>query len=94
MVRPVLFLKQSNLLVNLNYYQGSHQGVCHPKIFLMFRIDLLLLNVFIALGGILPPEEVKERFDSNCITPVSDLALNQQLSVSVWWLNLFSSVPF
>lgn len=49
---------------------------------LMFRVDLLLLNVSIALGGILPPEEVKERFDSNCITPVSDLALNQQLSVS------------
>lgn len=49
---------------------------------LMFHIDLLLLNVFIALGGILPPEEVKERFDSNCITPVSDLALKQQLSVS------------
>lgn len=49
---------------------------------LMCHIDLLLLNVFIALGGILPPEEVKERFDSNCITPVSDLALKQQLSVS------------
>jgi len=43
--------------------------------FLMFHIDLLLLNVFVAVGGILPPEEVKERFDSNCITPVSNLAL-------------------
>lgn len=29
----------------------------------------------LAKGGILPPEEVKERFDSNCITPVSNLEL-------------------
>lgn len=25
---------------------------------------------FLSLGGYLPPEEIKERFDSNCITPV------------------------
>lgn len=28
-----------------------------------------------SLGGYLPPEEIKERFDSNCITPVSSLIL-------------------
>lgn len=29
----------------------------------------------LAKGGFLPPEEIKERFDSNCITPVSSLRL-------------------
>lgn len=39
----------------------------------MVHQDVTLLSV--APGGFLPPEEVKERFDSNCITPVSGLAL-------------------
>lgn len=61
--------------MSINCYRGSHPGFYHAKMFVMFHIDLLLFNVSIALGGILPPEEVKERFDSNCITPVSNPAL-------------------
>lgn len=51
-----------------------------PYGFTMVHIDLSLFNVFIALGGFLPPEEVKERFDSNCITPVSNLALHPAIA--------------
>lgn len=36
-----------------------HRAQCH-----------LTRHVFSPTGGYLPPEEIKERFDSNCITPV------------------------
>lgn len=47
----------------------------HAKMLAMVHLDVTPLVVFVAPGGFLPPEEVKERFDSNCITPVSGLAL-------------------
>lgn len=50
-------------------------GFFHAKMLAMVHLDLTLLSVSVAPGGFLPPEEVKERFDSNCITPVSGVAL-------------------
>ncbi len=41
------------------------------------------LNVFLSTGGYLPPDEIKERFDSNCITPVSGIRIRFQFIVKV-----------
>lgn len=37
------------------------------------RSACFTVTLLSSTGGYLPPEEIKERFDSNCITPVSGL---------------------
>lgn len=65
--------------------EGSHQGgdprkrcVCGLNASMVMEICYVIVfnkHVYSFTGGYLPPDEIKERFDSNCITPVSLFSL-------------------